>query len=206
MEALFFQGSVIRGSAINRRDPMKRLLPLLFLFATVSFSTAQNEPKKQESSPKPTASPAESSQRTAYKLDFKLFELQDGKRINERDFTMMASVSEHGTLPSSLRIGTRVPVSSAGEKPNYLDVGLSIWTGFAQQAGKLAGTIRVEVTSLVMPEQGAEQHSSGPPVLRNSSFNVDTVLVPGKPQLLSSIDDVNSKKRIQVEVVATKME
>lgn len=186
---------------------MKTLLPLLLLFTTVSVCVAQNEPKKQEPATKPTTSAPESSPKGAYKLDFKVFELQDGKRINERNFTLMASTSEHGGPPSSLRIGTRVPVSSsAGEKPNYLDVGVNIWTSFVQQGNKLAGTIRVEVTSLVAPEQGAEQRSSGPPVLRNSSFYVDTVLAPGKPQLLSSIDDVNSKKRVQVEVVATKIE
>jgi hypothetical protein len=185
---------------------MKTLLPLLLLFTTVSVCVAQNEPKKQESGTKPGTSAPESSPRSAYKLDFKFFELEDGKRINERNFTLMACISEHGSLPSSLRIGTRVPVSSPGEKPNYLDVGVNIWTGLAPQAGKLAGTIRVEVTSLVPPEQGSEPRSSSAPVLRNSSFNVDTVLAPGKPQLLSSIDDVNSKKRVQVEVVATKIE
>lgn len=186
---------------------MKTLSRLLLLFTTVSVCVAQNEPKKQEPATKPSTSAPESPSRTAYKLDFKMFELQDGKRINERNFTLMAGVSEHGALPSSLRIGTRVPVSSsAGEKPNYLDVGVDIWTSFVQQAGKLAGTIRVEVTSLVLPEQGSEPRGSSPPVLRSSRFNVDTVLAPGKPQLLSSIDDVNSKKRVQVEVVATKIE
>lgn len=189
---------------------MKTLLPLLLLFTTVSAAIAQNEPKKQEPGAKPSSSAPESSPRTAYKLDFKIFELEDGKRINERNFTLMASTSEHGTLPSSLRIGTRVPVSSPGEKPNYLDVGVSIWTSFVQQASKLAGTIRVEVTSLVLQEQDADARGlplhAALPVLRNSSFSLDTVLVPGKAQLLSSIDDVNSKKRVQVEVVATKME
>lgn len=184
---------------------MRTLLSLLLLFTALSICVAQDEPKKQESGTKPGTSAAESSPKSAYRLEFKIFELENGKRINERDFTLMTN-AEHNATPSSLRIGTRVPISSPGEKPNYLDVGVNIWTNLRPQAEKLAGSIRMEVTSLVPPEQGTEQRSASPPVLRNSSFNLETVLVPGKPQLLSSIDDVNSKKRVQVEVVATRME
>lgn len=181
---------------------MKTLLPLLLLFAAVSVSVAQSEPKKQES----TGAQAESSPKTAYRLDFKIFHLEGTKRINEREFMVMANASEHDSSPSSLRIGTRVPITSQGEKPNYLDVGFNVWARLVQQAGKLVASIRMEMTSLVLPEQGTEPHGSAPPVLRNGSFSLDTILVPGKAQLLSNMDDVNSNKRIQVEVVATKLE
>jgi hypothetical protein len=35
---------------------------------------------------------------------------------------------------------------------------------------------------------------------------IRTVLTTGKPQIVTSMDDVNSTKRMQVEVTATKIE
>lgn len=185
---------------------MKALFPLLFLFAAIVTGSAQEKPKNQEPAAKPSAPAAEPrGQKTAYRLDFKVFELEDGKRINQRDFSLIANAYEYSGPASYLRIGTRVPVGS-GEKQNYLDVGFNVNCQLTEQSGKLAAGIQVGMSSLALPEQSTDPRSSGGmPVLRNSNFNVETVLTPGKPQLISSIDDINSKKRIQVEVTATKM-
>jgi hypothetical protein len=43
-------------------------------------------------------------------------------------------------------------------------------------------------------------------VLRGVTQRVGTVVTPGKPQILTSMDDVNSNKRMQVELTATKMD
>jgi Sigma-70 region 2 len=39
-----------------------------------------------------------------------------------------------------------------------------------------------------------------------TTAHVRTVLVPGRPQILTSVDDVNSTKRMQVELTATKVD
>jgi hypothetical protein len=177
------------------------ILVLMFFAATC---VAQDQARKEEGAGKTNPASGQPA-RTAYKLEYKIYELEDGKRVNQRDFTSLASASEHG--PSSmLRIGTRVPVSSPGEKPNYLDVGFSVVSQLTDQGGKLAASIRLEMTSFALPEQSAEPRSSSMPVLRNTNFNVETVLTPGKPQLIASVDDVNSKKRMQVEVTAIRID
>src|SRR5437588_8715916 len=59
----------------------------------------------------------------AYKLVFVIYELEDGKRINQRDYTMITR-----TLSNSgfLKIGTRVPATVKEKETQYLDVGLHI--------------------------------------------------------------------------------
>lgn len=181
-------------------------LALLFLLTAVSVSVAQNEPKRQEQGTRPGATASETQHQTAYKLEFKLFELDDGKRVNQRDFTVMANAFDHPGPSSNLRSGTRVPVSIPGEKPNYIDVGFTVNCQLVTQGNTLAAGIRMEVSSFALPEQSSEAHPTGMPVLRSSNLNIETVITPGKPQVIASIDDVNSKKRMQVEVIATRLD
>jgi hypothetical protein len=185
---------------------MKRLFPLVFLLTAISVSVAQNEPKKQEQGARPASTASEAPHQTAYKLEFKLFEMDDGKRINQRDFALMANAFDHAGPSSTLRSGTRVPVSIPGEKPNYIDVGFTVNCQLVTQGNALATSIRMEVSSFALPEQSSEAHPTGMPVLRSSNLNVDTVITPGKPQVIASIDDVNSKKRMQVELTATRLD
>jgi hypothetical protein len=176
---------------------------MLFVALVAGVCMPQDQPKKEDSS----AKPAQPTPRAAYKLDYKVYELDDGKRVNQRDFSSLAIAFERGGPTSTLRIGTRVPVGVAGEKPTYIDVGFNVNTQLsADQAGKVAASIRMEMSSFAVPEQNAENRPGSMPVLRNTSFNVETVLTPGKPQIISSIDDLNSKKRMQVEVTATKVD
>jgi hypothetical protein len=183
----------------------KTLYSLIVLALASTLGLAQEQAKKDDSA-KPSASSSQQAARTAYKLEYRVYEMEDGKRVNQRDFTSLANATEHGGPSSMLRIGTRVPVSSPGEKPNYLDVGFSVMSQLTDQGGKVAASIRMEMTSFALPEQNAEPRSSTMPVLRSTNFNVETVLTPGKPQLLASIDDLNSKKRMQVEVTATRID
>jgi len=185
---------------------MKRLFPLVFLLTAISVSVAQNEPKKQEQGTRPGLSAPQADQKVAYKVDFKVFELDDGKRVNQRDFSLIANALEHPSSSSTLRSGTRVPVSVPGEKPNYIDVGFTVNCQLVSQGNTLAASIRMEVSSFALPEQSSEAHPTGMPVLRSSNLNVETVITPGKPQVIASIDDVNSKKRMQVEVIAMRLD
>lgn len=184
---------------------MKRLFPLVFLLTVISVSMAQNEPKKQEGANASRPAP-QADQKAAYKVDFKIFELEDGKRTNQRDFSLIANAWKESGQSSNLRSGTRVPVSVPGEKPNYIDVGFTVNCQLATQGNTLVASIRMEVSSFALPEQSSEAHPTTMPVLRSSNLNVETVITPGKPQVIASIDDVNSKKRMQVEVIATRLD
>jgi hypothetical protein len=187
---------------------MKRIFQVALLlvpFATLMGQEPPKEGHKAEAAASNTAAVPHHPQRTAYRVDVRLFEVQDGKRINQREFSMVATASESDATYSNLRVGTRVPVNT-GDKQTYLDVGFEGRCRLTDLNGKLFADLAVEVTSFAVPEPGQEPHGTAMPVLRSTRLNTASVLVPGKPQLIGSIDDLNSKKRVQVEVVATRIE
>src|SRR5215471_13724340 len=141
----------------------------------------------------------------AYKLSFAIYELEDGKKINQRDYVMMAR-SNTGRA-ATIKIGTRIPVT-VGEKQNqYLDVGLELRCWLEEPAsGKLQAAFEVSITSFALPEQGTSPAGASNPVLRTNSVSVYTYPSSGKPTVIASIDDLGSKKRTVIEATTTKVE
>ncbi|HEV2990252.1 MAG TPA: hypothetical protein VG759_17540 [Candidatus Angelobacter sp.] len=178
---------------------MKKLLPLWLIFALVSSLAAQ--PASQE------AKPAET-----YKLNFKVYELEDGKRINERSyvFPAIATLANQRPRPSSIKVGVRTPlVASEHDKDvsfQYLEVGLNLDCTLEDVEGKLTASISVEMSNFALPEQVKDPRLAGDPVIRQQKQVFHFQLPLGKPVLVTSLDDINSKKRTQIEVTATKFE
>ena len=59
------------------------------------------------------------------------------------------------------------------------------------------------MSTFALPEQAAE--AKGNPVVRTVTQSVSSRPVLGKPAVLSSLDDLNSRKRLQVEVTVTRL-
>jgi hypothetical protein len=179
---------------------MKKLLLLWLVFALVSALAAQ--PASQE--PKPAE--------TTYKLNFKVYELDDGKRINERSyaFPAIATLANQRSRPSSVRVGVRTPVTTAEHDKErqiqYLDVGLNLDCTLEDIEGKLTASISVEMSNFALPEQVEDPRRGGDPVIRQLKQVFRIQLPLGKPVLVTSLDDINSKKRTQIEITATKFE
>jgi hypothetical protein len=169
----------------NRITP----ITLIMIFLALLLSAPAQE-KKDE----PT--------RNVYKLEFTVFELENGKRINERSYMLHISDADH--RGASTRVGTRVPVQVGGNVGmQYMDVGLKIDANFqSADDSSMNLIINFETSGFAMPEQSTQ---SGTPVLRNVSENVTAKIPYGKPTLVSSIDDVNSKRRLQLELTATRL-
>lgn len=136
-----------------------------------------------------------------YKLEFTVFELENGKRINERSYMLHLSDDRRG---AQTRVGTRVPVTVGAEKGiQYMDVGLKIDANFQSADDSSVNLIiNFETSGFAVPEQSTQ---SGTPVLRNVSENVTAKVPYGKETLVSSVDDVNSKRRLQLELTATRV-
>jgi hypothetical protein len=101
-----------------------------------------------------------------------------------------------------LRVGSRVPITT-DKGTNYMDVGLNVDVDHvAEVDGKLAGTLSLEMNNLAPPEQG--QPGTAPPLVRNLRLRSPFSVTPGKPANVGTIDDVNSKRRFQVEITATR--
>jgi len=143
------------------------------------------------------AAPEEKSV-NAYRLDFSVNEFEDAKKINTRQYSMNLQ-AEDG---NEIKIGTRVPVESKQGEFQYLDVGTSIWCKIGERPNGLPISVRAEISNFAMPEQQAQQAR---PVLRQLSIRASTVAQLGKPMVVGSVDDPNSKRQFQLEVTVTKL-
>ena len=147
----------------------------------------------QNSNPEP---PREKRDET-YRLDFSINELDDGKKINVRHYSMNQT---GGTR--ELKIGNRVPVEAEQGKFQYLDVGTNI-------RSKVYGTpdapildVNAEISNLAVADQNTH---GGQPIVRQMVISGSTLLVFDKPIIIGSVDDPNSKRQYQLEVTATKL-
>ena len=177
---------------------MKRFLRLLLVVGLVSaIAGAQETPKRPI--------------QKIYKVVFLIYEVEDGKKINERTYTLPVNNIDGNPRESSMRVGTRVPVATATTTSDktvwqYVDVGLTIDCSVTEQDNKFIVHGDVELSSLVLPDQGTAPRSDGNPVLRRIRQTFTTLVLPGKPTLVTTSDDINSKKRLQLEVTATRIE
>ena len=189
---------------------MKTVLRILMVFVAIASCFAQDQSKKHEpaSTAKESATVVrEGVARSAYRLDFKVYEIENGKRTNERAYTMTARVSGDW---SRVNVGTRVPIVTKEKSKDieytYLDVGIDLKCRLTEQAGKLFGEVHMGVSSIAQPGQTADPRVSTMPVLRNTNSQGETQITPGKPQIIISADDVNSKKKLQLELTATRID
>lgn len=145
-----------------------------------------------------------------YKLSFVLYELEDGKRTNQREYSLMA---KSGGGPASVRVYTRIPMYTEEKKVNYINAGVEIRCSLkdTMPLGKVQASCEFEISNFAHIPNPATDSAGGPaslptgaPVLRTTNASTFAVLTPGKPAVISTIDDVNSKKRTQIEVTATR--
>jgi len=140
-----------------------------------------------------------------YKLEYVFSEMQDGKRINARTYTVLVRAMDKGVV----KIGSRVPIvtgstKEGGTQIQYLDIGMNIDCRVGpEQDGAVDLMTSVDMESLA-PEQPGENHS-GDPVIRQVKYQTENTVPLGKQTLLGSADEVDGTRRLQIEVTATKM-
>jgi hypothetical protein len=149
------------------------------------------------------APPAKTAQESenplaAYHLDFSVNEIEDGKRVNSRQYAM----NLNSNSSNELKIGTRIPVESKEGEFQYLDLGTSIFARLGERRGQTELEVRADVTSFANPEQ---EQGHARPLLRQVKINSSTILLLGKPIAMGSVDDPNSKRQFQLEVTVTKL-
>jgi hypothetical protein len=141
-----------------------------------------------------------------FKLAFVMYELDDAKRTNQRDYMLIARTDNQ---PSSIKVSTRVPIYTGEKQMTYIDAGLRINCSLKEQVDRRVQLhCDIEISSFVRPEQIASSGNAGPPapVLRTTRTESWALLTLGKPAILTTVDDINSAKRMQIEVTATKLD
>lgn len=135
----------------------------------------------------------------AYRLDFSVNEMEEGKRINNRQYSLNLNADD----ANEIKIGTRVPVEAGHEQFQYMDVGTSIWCRIGERPDGIPLSVRAEISNFAIPDQGTGHESR--PVVRQFKINASTLAIPGKPMVVGSVDDPNSKRQFQLEVTVTKL-
>lgn len=140
---------------------------------------------------------------SAYRLDFSINELDDGKKINTRHYSMNLTDDDSS---KELKIGTKVPVEAEQGKFQYVDVGTMILCRMIARPNSLNSLsvqVKADISSFALPDEGAR--GGGQPLIRQMSISGGTLVVSDKPVIIGSVDDPNSKRQYQLEVTTTKL-
>jgi len=178
---------------------MKKAIPMRLAIAVMAICLPlipNTAPAQQEKGKEPVASAPKPVM--AYRLEFSVQEVENGKRSNSRNYMMMA---EEGYW-AKIRVGNRVPYQSAEKTFQYRDVGMNIDCRPREHEGGVALEITVESSS-VAPQSETAPGSN--PVFRSNTSEVQAVVALGKPTVVASMDDVSSNRRYEIEVTATKV-
>ena len=130
---------------------------------------------------------------TPYHAEFVLTELEDGKKINTRHFSMNLNPGRR----QNVKIGSRVPVEVKGGELQYLDIGTNIDCHLAERENGLGLDVSADVSSMA-------DHTN-PPVVRQFRIESSTVTALGKPVIIGSADVPDSSHQFQLEVTVTKV-
>lgn len=137
-----------------------------------------------------------------YRLDFVLKELDESRVLSQKTFSTFMSPDAKG---ASIRSGTRVPYQSGEGHTNYADVGVNIDCQRIQEVnGQLVVQVSAEITSV--PAVGSTPGESavpGMPLVRQNRWNSSAVVAIAKATTLFSSDDLNTKRKLQLELTAT---
>ena len=171
---------------------MKHLLRLVLAVALTGLApfgaAAADEPASRSERP-----------RSTFRLDYVLSEVEAGKRTNERTFSMTVNEGSHGQL----RSGSRVPVGVGDEAVRYQDVGLKVGGRVLERDGDLTLETELELSSYAVADPAGS--AKGNPVVRTVTQNLSSRPAPGKPAVLSTLDDPAGRGRLQLEVTVTRL-
>ena|SRR5277367_3293111 len=136
-----------------------------------------------------------------YKLDFVVKEVEGGKVVNSRAYSILASTES--SYSASIRAGSKVPLpasSASGSPVAYADVGTNIDCRSLREVQQhdLALNVSADIASTVR-----EQGSNEPPVIRQNKWTSSVIVPLRKASLIFSSDDATTKRQLQLELTAT---
>ena len=94
------------------------------VFGQAAGKSTSEQPAKSDSAVKKEAPEKELAPEAFYKLAFNISEIEDGKRVNQREYSMVSRNNDG--RPVSIKSTTRVPINSPEKQIQYLDAGLDI--------------------------------------------------------------------------------
>lgn len=146
------------------------------------------------------------AQHHAYKVDVTLTETENGKAINNRNYSMLINDGEVGNI----RQGDRIPINVApaalkeqAPQIQYMDVGLNLDCRLMQLNDGLLFRTTLDMSGLA-PDQAPS--ASGNPIVRQQKYGFESFIQPGKRTVIASVDQLDSKRRLQIEALLTQVQ
>ncbi len=173
---------------------------VLFLTSILCWSPPAGWAQESNSAAK---SEATEKAANAYRLDFTMNELEDGKKVNSRQYSL--NLVPGFTTSNELKIGTRVPVEAKAGEWQYIDLGTNLWSRMVEQGDAVQLEVRANLSNLAEPAQDKTSNPLLHPLLRELKINASTVATLGKPMVIGTVDDPNSRRQYRLEVVVTKI-
>ena len=142
--------------------------------------------------------------RPIYRLTYTITESDGGKRTGAEHYALVAAAGDK----TEMKQGTRVPIvtgsiDSDSGKPNtqfqYVDLGLKVDATLDVSGDSLTLHTKVEQSAVADEKSNVGIQD---PVIRQSTLDGTSTLVPGKPLVLGSLDVPGTTRREEVEVVA----
>jgi len=182
---------------------MRKVVISCFLLLALPFAgsaLAQNEPQT------PAANKTAEPPVHYYHLDLLVQEVgEDGKPVNSRTYSYTVSTAPHEH--DQIRIGSRVPIPVGNNQFQHQDINVNLDVSNAHEVGnKLAMILGAEVNSLGPVIHVHPPDSSGPgpvePVIHRNTWTTPILIPIGKPTVVFTSDDIDSKGGMRVVVTA----
>jgi hypothetical protein len=136
-----------------------------------------------------------------YKLEYKISEWGEDKKINARTYMLLIEPHQVGKL----RIGPRIPIQTSDKEKTYLDAGKNIDCQVRVETEHTVSLhLTVEFSDVSLDEHGAPEAAHGDPVLQQLKIDTSVTLELGTPTVVSSFQDPVSKHNFQVEATAVR--
>ncbi len=177
----------------------RRIVVVLARLLLISLCWRTSASGAQEPATSKASSEAAEKSTNAYRLDFSVNEIEDGKKINTRQYSMHLTAGDANTV----KIGTKVPAEAKPGEMTYIDVGTSIWARLKERDNSLLVEVRSEFSNFAVPDQ--PNRGTSMPLLRQFQISASTVATLGKSMVVGSVDDPNSKRQFQLEVTVTRL-
>jgi hypothetical protein len=144
------------------------------------------------------AQDAASPRPVVFRLEYTITEMDGAKKLSSRSYTLQVEDRRKGTM----RVGTRVPITTGGSQFQYMDVGVNLdATASTVDATNIRLETTADITSIIAPEGAAAAASQRPPVTRSCRDYVSTIIPLDKTVTLTTQDDPSYNTSMQVQVL-----
>jgi hypothetical protein len=139
--------------------------------------------------------------RKTYRLTYTVTEMDGTKKIGSQRFAMVLTSGQE----TSLKLGNKFPIVTEAATPplqtqfTYIDIGMNFDATLTEMGQNAMLKSSVEDTS-VAPEK-SDIAGVQEPIVRQATLKGESLLAPGKPLMLGSVDIPGSTGHLDVEVV-----